>query len=166
MSWAIGFDTRWQRDIGYGVPAYCDFPSCMAEIDRGLANVCCNQKPYGGEKGCGLYFCGKHHPYHLERCSRCDNSRPPFQPTPDHPDWIRHKATAWQARGRLLEKENRELREALQQCGAALQSLDLETDYYINGTRHPHMKKTLVDCLAKISQIFYPADKGRKVGAP
>jgi hypothetical protein len=93
MSWAVGFDERWQRDIGYGVPAYCDFPGCMVEIDRGLANVCCNQEPYGGEKGCGLYFCEKHHPYYLERCSRCANSRPPFKPTPDHPDWIRHKAT-------------------------------------------------------------------------
>ncbi len=40
MSWAVGFDETWQRDIGYGVPAYCDHPGCMAEIDRGLSYVC------------------------------------------------------------------------------------------------------------------------------
>lgn len=37
MGWSIGFDTRWKRDIGYGVPAECDHPTCGAQIDRGLA---------------------------------------------------------------------------------------------------------------------------------
>ena len=37
MSWAVGFDSQWDRDIGYGVPAYCDHPGCGKEIDRGLA---------------------------------------------------------------------------------------------------------------------------------
>lgn len=59
MSWAIGFDEKWQRDIGYGVPAYCDHPGCKAEIDRGLPYVC-GGEPYGGSNGCGLYFCEKH----------------------------------------------------------------------------------------------------------
>jgi hypothetical protein len=90
MGWAIGYDRRWGRDIGYGVPAYCDFPRCSAEIDRGLAYVCCNQEPHGGERGCGLYFCPKHLGL---RCSRCRNYRPPFTPKLDHPDWIRHKLT-------------------------------------------------------------------------
>ena len=40
MGWSIGFDTRWNRDIGYGVPAYCDHPGCNKEIDRGLSHVC------------------------------------------------------------------------------------------------------------------------------
>jgi hypothetical protein len=57
MSWAVGFDSNWKRDIGYGVPATCDRPGCGTGIDRGLAYVCGGQ-PYGGEEGCGLYFCG------------------------------------------------------------------------------------------------------------
>lgn len=40
MGWAIGYDTTWGRDIGYGVPATCDYPSCTEAIDRGLGYVC------------------------------------------------------------------------------------------------------------------------------
>ena len=40
MGWAVGFDNNWNRDIGYGVPAICDFPGCGEEIDRGLGYVC------------------------------------------------------------------------------------------------------------------------------
>ena len=47
MGWSLGFDDKWNRDIGYGVPAYCDHPKCSVEIDRGLAYVCCDQEPYG-----------------------------------------------------------------------------------------------------------------------
>ena len=36
MSWSIGYDDNWDRDIGYGVPAYCDHPGCNEEIDRGF----------------------------------------------------------------------------------------------------------------------------------
>ena len=100
MSWAVGFDTKWNRDIGYGVPAYCDQPGCMREIDRGLSYVC-GGEPYGGEQGCGLYFCGPH--LHVtEQCSqvcwRCERGQLPFKPTPDHPTWLHHKATdpSWQ----------------------------------------------------------------------
>jgi len=42
MGWAVGYDNRWSRDIGYGVPAWCDEPGCSEAIDRGLAYVCCN----------------------------------------------------------------------------------------------------------------------------
>ena len=28
MSWAVGYDSKWQRDIGYGVPSICDHPKC------------------------------------------------------------------------------------------------------------------------------------------
>lgn len=28
MSWVIGFDSNWNRDIGYGVLAFCDHPGC------------------------------------------------------------------------------------------------------------------------------------------
>jgi hypothetical protein len=91
MSWSIGFDSHWQRDIGYGVPAFCDNPRCREEIDRGLAYVC-GGEPYGGDKGCGLYFC----PTHVgvdQRCSRCRNHKPPFTAKRDHQRWIHHKLT-------------------------------------------------------------------------
>src|SRR5665811_952191 len=71
MSWAIGFDNRYNRDIGYGVPALCDHPDCNKEIDRGLSYVCCNQQIYGGEDGCGLYFCDKHRDGKTGKCERC-----------------------------------------------------------------------------------------------
>jgi len=91
MSWAVGFDSHWNRDIGYGVPAFCDHPQCTAEIDRGLSYVC-GGEPYGGEKGCGLYFCGKHGGGY--RCPRCARYKTPYKhPKPDHPDWIEHKLT-------------------------------------------------------------------------
>ena len=90
MGWSIGFDSHWNRDIGYGVPAFCDHPSCDAEIDRGLSYVCCDEQPYGGERGCGLYFCSKHRGV---RCARCRNRKPPYPAKPDHPTWIQHKLT-------------------------------------------------------------------------
>lgn len=96
MGWSIGFDSRWGRDIGYGVPAYCDHPQCSEEINRGLGYVCCGSTPYGGD-GCGLFFCGKHEGGN-GKCSRCRNRKPPFSAKADHPDWIRHKLTdeSWQ----------------------------------------------------------------------
>jgi hypothetical protein len=100
MGWSIGYDSNWNRDIGYGVPAYCDHPGCMQEIDRGLPYVCGGQ-PYGGDRGCGLYFCDEHLIHSKlppQLCARCDRSRKPFKPTPDHPDWIHWKLTdeSWQ----------------------------------------------------------------------
>jgi hypothetical protein len=100
MSWALGYDFKWMRDIGYSAPAYCDHPGCMAEIDRGLSYVC-GSKPHGGEHGCGLYFCAKHHSFGdhgRELCERCLNGQEPFLPTADHPSWINHQLTdeSWQ----------------------------------------------------------------------
>lgn len=98
MSWSIGWDARWKRDIGYGVPAWCDHPGCKDEIDRGLAFVC-GGEPYGGRRGCGLYFCARHLFYGGPRlpqlCERCcaPKRRKPFSPTSDHLDWIKHKLT-------------------------------------------------------------------------
>jgi hypothetical protein len=91
MGWSIGFDEHWSRDIGYGVPAYCDHPKCDAEIDRGLSYVCGGQ-PYGGDDGCGLYFCEKHL-NSSSLCSRCARREKPFDAKPDHPEWLHHKAT-------------------------------------------------------------------------
>ncbi len=107
MGWAVGYDPYWCRDIGYGVPAWCDHPDCDEKIDRGLGYVCGGQ-PYGGDIGCGLYFCIDHGGGTL--CERCEElwlsinggEEPadfkPFTPTPDRPEWIRHKLTddSWQ----------------------------------------------------------------------
>jgi hypothetical protein len=92
MGWSIGYDDKWQRDIGYGVPAFCDHPNCMTHIDRGLSHVCCAQKPYGGDDGCGLYFCAKHQDLQ-GKCERCADDQAAFDPTPDHPTWMRWKLT-------------------------------------------------------------------------
>lgn len=92
MSWSVGYDDHWKRDIGYGVPAYCDHPDCNEEIDRGLGYVC-GSEPYGGDKGCGLYFCSNHAAGYKHRCDRCQKNKSPFQPKPDHTTWINHKMT-------------------------------------------------------------------------
>lgn len=98
MGWSVGFDNRWKRDIGYGVPAFCDAPGCDAEIDRGLSYVCGAGQPFGGDSGCGLYFCTDHLFWHDFRggdagmfCKRCCAHAKPYTPTPEHPKWIAHK---------------------------------------------------------------------------
>ena len=97
MGWQVGYDSTWRRDIGYGVPALCDFPTCGAQIDRGLGYVC-GGEPYGGEHGCGLYFCDEHllnaeARGHGPVCGRCLAKLPPFDPTPDTAEWLRWKLT-------------------------------------------------------------------------
>lgn len=100
MSWAVGYDSNWKRDIGYGVPAVCDHPDCSAEITRGLAHVCGGQ-PYGGDEGCGLYFCSAHlwiAKAHPQMCERCSDGKLPFKKGPDVREWLRHKLRdpSWQ----------------------------------------------------------------------
>jgi hypothetical protein len=99
MGWSLGYDSSWHRDIGYGVPAYCDHPKCKRVIDRGLSYVCGNE-PYGGERGCGLYFCGDHQQDGYQRCERCAkrSKKGPFDARPDHPRWMKHKLkhASWQ----------------------------------------------------------------------
>lgn len=114
MGWSIGFDSAWQRDIGYGVPALCDHPACSEAIDRGLWYVC-GGEPYGGERGCGLYFCGRHQVGEHQRCERCVRGEGPFPAKADLPRWSRHKLRdaswkAWRAQNR---QEVANLREAL-----------------------------------------------------
>lgn len=96
MGWQIGYDSRWGRDIGYGVPATCDAPRCGQSIDRGLAYVC-GGEPYGGEHGCGLYFCDAHlliTPRRRQRCARCVAGKPPYErPSPDTAEWTEWKLT-------------------------------------------------------------------------
>ena len=95
MSWSIGFDSNWDRDIGYGVPAPCDHPECDWKIDRGLAHVC-GGDPYGGDQGCGLYFCSSHLWFGRSKdapqlCKRCMNYKQPYKPKPDLLEWIEFK---------------------------------------------------------------------------
>jgi hypothetical protein len=95
VGWSLGYDFNWDRDIGYGVPAICDYPGCNTRIDRGLSYVCGGQ-PYGGETGCGLYFCGKHLYFWRrakgQHCIRCIESQEPFKAKPDIKEWIDEKA--------------------------------------------------------------------------
>lgn len=100
MGWSIGYDSKWNRDIGYGVPAECDAPKCDEEIDRGLGYVC-GSDIYGGDYGCGLYFCGEHLSYRkphgsddlVQNCYRCMHYKPPYSPKPDVKEWTKHKMT-------------------------------------------------------------------------
>jgi len=94
VGWAVGFDRTWNRDIGYGVPSTCDHPGCDAQIDRGKS-YCCGDRRVDG---CGLFFCGRH----LDadgQCARCSRGQAPFEPSPDLPEWVHHKATdpSWSA---------------------------------------------------------------------
>lgn len=90
MGWQIGYDENRERDIGYGVPAICDHPGCNEEIDRGLAYVC-GGEPYGGDKGCGLYFCENHLVTRGNLCFRCRAGQEPYDPKPDTLEWISWK---------------------------------------------------------------------------
>ncbi len=123
MGWGLGYNSKWHRDIGYLVPAYCDHPECNAEIDRGLAFLCGGSSM--SDHGCGLYFCAKHLfasfgfddddcPQLCERCVMLDppededdepneyldedgnaNEKWPgeFDAKPEHPSWMRHVVT-------------------------------------------------------------------------
>lgn len=119
MGWAVGFDKRWDRWIGYGVPSTCDHTGCEEKIDRGLAYVC-GGEPYGGDAGCGLYFCPKHLHFGgaagVQRCDRCSAALPPHEPTPDRPEWTHHLLTdpSWAQ----WRSENPKKVAALQKAGA------------------------------------------------
>ena len=111
MGWAVGYDIKWQRDVGYGVPSICDQPECDARIDRGLGYVCGND-PFGGEHGCGLYFCDQHLSYRFDDpddpeidfgravplCERCLDGGQSFDPKPDLDEWLQWKLSdeSWQ----------------------------------------------------------------------
>ena len=94
MGWSRGYDIQWNRDVGYGVPAICDHPDCSEEIDRGLGYVC-GADIYGGEHGCGLFFCSEHQEGEYQNCERCDSNEfpfsDPFEPSADVQEWIQWK---------------------------------------------------------------------------
>lgn len=103
MSWSIGYDSNWKRDIGYAVPSICDHPGCNEVIDRGLGCVC-GAESYGGDRGCGLFFCESHHKSAgIQLCDRCEPSAPsrrkkPYCAKPDLPMWTYFKmiAPSWE----------------------------------------------------------------------
>lgn len=99
MGYGVYFrDGRW---AGYGVPAICEHPECDEAIDRGM-DYRCGEEP-GAEKGCGLFFCGKHlyftpHDGDPQMCERCCDNEPPFSEKPDTREWIDWMLTdeSWQ----------------------------------------------------------------------
>ena len=105
MSWAIGGPDDAGRFYGYGVPATCDYPECGASIDRGLSYAC-GGGVVSDVDNCGRFFCGKHPQHFVEDdtgggewvCERCVTDEPPFEPTPDVPEWVAHMLTdeSWQ----------------------------------------------------------------------
>lgn len=104
MGYSIGYDHNHKRDIGYGVPSICDHPDCDQNIDRGLSYVC-GTDPYGGENGCGLFFCSEH--LHIvdrdQLCINCCNQTgTQFEKKPDTEEWCTWKLNhdSW-ARWRL-----------------------------------------------------------------
>jgi hypothetical protein len=121
MGWSLGYDSKWKRDIGYGVPCKCDHPGCDKIIDRGLAFVCSNQSPYGGEEGCGLYFCFDH--ANMEhKCDRCVAGKEPYEAKGDIAEWIRFKLRdkSWAE----WRKENKEEVKAMRKRLAELEVED------------------------------------------
>lgn len=94
---------------GYGVPAVCEHPECMEEIDRGMAYAC-GGEPFS-EYGCDRYFCGKHRHYtgfkcdgsdercdhdddcaceFVEVCERCRDGKAAFDYKPECKEWVEH----------------------------------------------------------------------------
>lgn len=96
MSWAVG-EGKDGRDVGYGVPAFCDHPDCNEKINRGLSHVCGMINTEGEDRGCGLHFCTAHllySPKYGQLCERCyPRQRRSWLRKPDHAEWIKHKLT-------------------------------------------------------------------------
>ncbi|WP_395406277.1 hypothetical protein ACHMW6_06290 [Pseudoduganella sp. UC29_106] len=116
MGWSIGYDDNLKRDVGYGVPAFCDHPDCNKVIDRGISYVC-GGGIFGGEHGCGMHFCGDHmrHNNEAQVCERCLKGRARFPVKPDHPKWIR-----WKLRDKSWATWRKENPEAVKAMRAAL----------------------------------------------
>ena len=120
MWYSIGFDSKHDRSIWYGVPSICDHPKCNEEIDRWMA-YCCGW--YDTWYWCWQYFCGKHLSYRqprwsdemIELCPRCLAYKSPYKIKPDTEEWIRHqlKDKSWKE-WRLKNPERcKKMRESL-----------------------------------------------------
>lgn len=78
--------------------------------------------PYGGEHGCGLFFCWDEHLEYApvvdeltQLCPACRKDRKPYAPTPDTAEWENWKLTdpSWQQ----WRDENPELVQAMTERG-------------------------------------------------
>lgn len=95
MGWAVCWCSEWKRDVGYGVPAYCDYPGCTEEIDRGLGYAC-TENHYGmNDESCGRYYCSTHEcaEWNEETEERICGHDDDNHISEDHPRWIHHKLT-------------------------------------------------------------------------
>lgn len=122
MGWAVGYDSNWKRDIGYGVPCTCDHPDCNAKIHRGLAHRCGS---IHNDEGCGLHFCGSHLYVGVEGkedqvCERCRDDKEPFEPKPDVLEWIfwKLKDASWERWRKEHPKVVKAMRAFLHEDGA------------------------------------------------
>jgi hypothetical protein len=66
-------------------------------------------------------------------------------------------------RAEKAEYSLKEVKEALRECLAALQSLDLETDYYVDGRRQPHVKNQLKKSLDSGMTTFAGSQEKEKL---
>ncbi len=96
MGWAVG--NLEGRHIGYGVPAKCDHPDCAEDIHRGLSFRCGDLS----DEGCNRFLCTDHLTCWIDLeddgrgvsvCERCERDEPPFDPSPDTPEWAQHVLT-------------------------------------------------------------------------
>lgn len=145
MSWAVGYDDHWKRDIGYGVPAFCDHPGCSKEIDRGLSYVC-GGEPCGGDNGCGLYFCGDHLGFgtRATQCLRCRSYKSPYKAKADHPTWMRHKLTdeSWAQWRNENPAETAELARAVNAGATPMDEAQSESAQGRSSSSSPHQEDT------------------------
>ncbi len=67
---------RWQ---GYGIPAYCDYPGCKEEIDRGMGYA------HDKEEMPSSVFCCKKHQEEKLNSFEVEEK--------EHPEWLNHILT-------------------------------------------------------------------------
>lgn len=71
MGYAVGYDDKTDRWVGYGVPAPCDLAGCDEQIHRGFGYKCEEHLHYQWDEdieeeteifdpGCGFFFCSRH----------------------------------------------------------------------------------------------------------
>lgn len=96
-------NNRWQ---GYGIPAYCDYPGCRVEIDRGMGY----QHEEDNESSTPNVFCCEDHKYIDISSFEVEKK--------EHPDWLSHILThesweEWRQENPLLVDEYTKLLEVL-----------------------------------------------------
>lgn len=106
LYWEYG---RWQ---GYGVPAYCDYPGCHEEVDRGLGY----RHEEDQEMPPQVFCCAKHSNTPLDS----------FEvESKEHPEWLRWVLThdSWEQWRQENPETVREYREMLEAQGERITEL-------------------------------------------